>query len=205
MNEKNEKVSLDDRIFRFIYIEAMRDAVLQLAYKGEKKWLEEPAVMKAIKEYIEPLIDNVFDNKYSLQEEYDKDFLDITFNICDHINHKANNKNFTFGNAQKLVNIMLKYFYIVSYKNDSLKKNFRFCHCPMDQQLLENIWNNRKKLDANSEFEKRDEFLKSWGNEDFEVNKNGEIAYPKRYMLFQQAVRRAGGDESPIEYDYRQW
>lgn len=30
-------MNLDDKIFRFIYIEAVRDAVIQLSYKGEKK------------------------------------------------------------------------------------------------------------------------------------------------------------------------
>ena len=32
-----DKMNLDDKIFRFIYTEAMKGAVISLSYKGEKK------------------------------------------------------------------------------------------------------------------------------------------------------------------------
>lgn len=204
---REEKINLDDKIFRFIYIEAMRDAVIQLAYKGKKRSLMESDVMNSVKGEIESLIDRVLNNEYLSQDKYNEDFLNTTINICKCINNAVKNDEFTFGNAQKLINIMLKYFYISSYKDASLKEKFRFCHCPMDQQLLNYVWINRENLDSDITLGKRQDFLKSWGNEKFEEDENGKKTYPKRYVLFQQTVRCFAEKENinPLEYDYCVW
>ena len=204
---EHEKMNLDDRIFRFIYIEAMRDAVIQLAYKGEKRWLMDSCMLNSLKGEIESLINKVLNNEYLSQDKYDEDFLSTAINVCRCINDKAKNDKFTFGNAQKLINIMLKYFYISSYKDDRLKENFKYCHCPMDQQLLNHIWRNRANLDNDITIGRREYFLKSWGNEDFEKDANGIIVYPARYVLFQEIVRRFASKENlkPLEYDYYVW
>lgn len=202
-----DKIILDDYIFRFIYIEAMRDAVIQLAYNGEKKWLMESDVINSLKNGIEVLIEKVINNEYLSQEEYDKDFLNVTINICEFINNKAKNREFTFGNAQKLINIMLKYFYITSYKNDELKVNFKFCHCPMDRELLRTIWDKCAGPDRFKKLGKYTYFLKNWGNEDFEKDENGTDIYPKRYLLFQETVRYFAKEKdiNPLEFDYYVW
>lgn len=204
---KHESINIDDEIFRFIYIAAMRDAVIQLAYKGEKKCLTELDIMSSLKGEIEPLIHKVLNNEYLSQDEYDEDFLKTTIHICKCINDTAKNNEFTFGNAQKLINIMLKYFYISSYRNNNSREKFRFCHCPMDQQLLKKIWNNREKIDSDIILGNYDCFLKSWGKEDFEEDNNGNIVFPKRYKLFQQAVRCLAEKKglNPLEYDYYVW
>ena len=184
-----EKINLDERIFRFIYISAMRDAINQQAYKAsEKIWLSDDEAFNSLKSEIRPFIDNVLNNEYSYQGKYDEDFLDITISVCKYVNCKAQNNNFTFGNAQKLINMMLKYFYITGYESDKQKECFRFCHCPMDGKLLKNVWNKCKKSDNYRISETYDWFTKSWGNEDFEVDENGKMKYPKRYLVFQQAV-----------------
>lgn len=200
-----EKLTLDNKIFRFIYVGAMRDAVVQLAYKGKKKWLLGSDVQNVLKNKIEPLINNVLNDTYSSQQNYDEDFLNTAISICEYINNIAKNNEFTFGNAQKFINIMLKYFYITSYKDDVAKEKFRFCHCPMDHQLLINLWNNRNNLEKEILLGKRDFFLKSWSNEDFEINEDGKKKYPRRYILFQQAVRNIAKDMNPLEYDYTVW
>lgn len=207
---EDENINIDDKIFRFIYIEAMRDATIQLAYKGEKRCLmgfTELDVWSFLKGEMESLIDKVLSNEYLSQDKYDEDFLNTMVNICKCINGAMKNDEFTFGNAQKLINIMLKYFYISSYKDNNSKVKFRFCHCPMDQQLLKNIWRNREELDSDKILGKREYFLKSWGNEDFEEDKNGKKMFPKRYVLFQQAVRCLAEKKNinPLEYDYCVW
>lgn len=204
------KDKLNDEIFRFICTAAMRDAVIQLAYKGKKKPLMASEVLDSIKDKIEFLIDNVLNDTYTSQENYDRDFLDTTINISEFINKKVGNEEFTFGNAQKLLNIILKYLYIISYKNDGLQKNFRFCHCPMDQRLLEDVWKKRAEScikEDQIDLRNRNYFLKSWGNENFEGDGNPGNAFPERYMLFQKAVRCLASKEgrNPLEYDYHIW
>ena len=214
---EHEKGNIDDKIFRFIYIEAMRDAVIQLAYKGKKRhlWtLEEE--MNSLKGIIERLIDKVLNDEYLSQEEYDEDFLKTTISVCNYINDKEKNDEFTFGNAQKLINIMLKYLFISTYKDNSSRQKFDYCHCPMDQQLLKEVWSKRKKLPDNITLEKREVFLDGWGKEDFEKDENGEKRLPKRYLSFQESVRylvelekkdkeKKNPSENPLEYDYDKW
>lgn len=202
------KDNLNDKIFEFIYTVAMRDAVIQLAFNGEKKPLMKSEILNFLKGEMECLIDNVLNDRYRTQNTYDEDFLCTTISISKYINDKIRNEEFTFGNAQKFLNMFFKYLYIISYKNDCLKQNFRFCHCPMDRQLLENIWMKRKDSNITEiGLGKRDDFLKSWGNEKFEIDENGIKTFPKRYMLFQQAVRCAASIEgiNSIEYDYHIW
>lgn len=207
INSMIKKDYINDEIFAFIYTVAMRDAVIQLAYKGEKKPLMKSEILNLLKGEMECLIDKVLNDKYTSQNTYDEDFLRATISISKHINNKMRNEEFTFGNAQKFLNIFLKYLHIISYKNSELKKNFRFCHCPMDQQLLKSIWDSRADIDGDIKLKKRDYFLKSWGNENFEIDENGSKMFPKRYILFQQAVRCLASKDgiTPLEYDYRIW
>ena len=103
-----------------------------------------------------------------MQEKYDKRFLDVSFDLRKEINSHSQKEGggcFTFGNAQKLINILMKYFYLHSFGNEKEKDNFKFCHCPMDHQLLENVWERRWKLneDTRKSLRKRTDFLSSWG------------------------------------------
>lgn len=201
-----KEINLNDDVFKFVYVAAMRDAVLQLAYNGNKKWLTEETMYISLKEILKPLVDKVLKNEYLSQEDYNADFLNVAIKICDCVNGKAQNNNFTFGNAQKLINIMMKYFYITSYANDCKKEYFRFCHCPMDSILLEKVWEKRKEISREIDLKSRKFFLKSWGNEEFK-NDNGKRGYPERYEVFQYAVQYLAKhcDRSSLEYDYLVW
>lgn len=185
INSVITKDYINDEIFTFIYTVAMRDAVIQLAYKGEKKPLMKSEILNLLKGEMECLIDKVLNDKYRSQSTYDEDFLCATINISKYINDRRENEEFTFGNAQKFLNIFFKYLYIISYKNSGIKKNFRFCHCPMDQQLLKSIWDSRADIDGDIKLRKRDYFLKSWGNENFD-----SVSVP---------VKQAGGRGVPRE------
>lgn len=70
----------------------------------------------------------------------------------------------------------------------------------MDSQLLLNVWKNRDILKI--QLGKRDDFLKSWGKEDFENDD-----YPDRYKRFQNAVKELSEHEniSRLEYDFKEW
>lgn len=237
-----ETKTMDENVFNFIYVAAMRDAVLQNAYEGEKKWLYEPNYFKIWRADIQKFMDEVLTGTFTGQKDYDDKFLKTAEKVCSKINsNKPENRTvagetsgkkvkFTFGNAQKLLNIMLKYFYITCYNDNTYKRNnFRFCHCPMDQIMLNKVWEACKckqdiqcrrcpqrdkcqyELHTISEmkcYEAKGKFTKSWGKEDFE--KGG---YPNRYLAFQAAVRVLAGKENPypeekpypIEYDYSEW
>ena len=124
----------------------MRDAVRQKAYTGEgtapKKSLEDRNLMDELMPYIEPLVHGALHNSFESSDSYNAAFLNATINVCDIINRNPEN-HFNFGNAQKLINMILKYFFITTYNHEGSRDGFIYCHCPMDQQLLEKVWNNR--------------------------------------------------------------
>ena len=196
----SDTINIDDSILRFIYTIAMRDATLQKAYNGEKKWLWEDD--KVSKDIINELKNLIIKNKYNSQDDFDKAFLTTAKEICNIINGNKKNKVFTFGNAQKLINIFTKFLYIQTYDNEKLRENFKYCHCPMDSILLNAVWKNKEKWDSKSKIE-RSEFLASWGEE----TSNNFKELPNRYSIFQEAVRTLAEKEglNSIEYDYIIW
>ena len=59
---------------------------------------------------------------------------------------KAVNKdNFTFGNAQKVINMTAKYLYIICYADSAFRDRFKYCHCPMDRVMLNIVWKRYKE------------------------------------------------------------
>jgi len=110
---------------------------------------------------------------------------------------------FNFGNAQKLLNMIAKHMFVMCYNNLEERCKFRYCHCPMDSVMLDDVWKRRDELEIS--MNKKD-FCKSWGHEDFQ--RVGNILYlPKRYEEFQESIRTLAKKEnrSPIEYDFYKW
>lgn len=213
MEYNYDKENILSKIFEFTYMCALRDAILREAFKGEKTWVENVVAAKVI---LRTYIDKVLNSEFDSQANHDKCFLEIANKICKVINEaKPQNgiATFSFGNAQKLINMTVKYIYSFCYQNPNLRDGFRYCHCPLDSIMLNKVWqlcedhyggsNQRREKLGRS-----DEFLKPWGNEgsNNEIQPN-LIDFPKRYLLFQKAVKDiiGQGDIFPIEFDYLEW
>lgn len=200
---------MDDKIFEFVYVTAMRDATLQQSYVGKKAWMTDCNKFAESTRELKTFVSDVIEGRFAYSDSYDDRFLGVSMKICDDINSYPQNEGegcFTFGNAQKLINIVMKYFYIHSYGNEEEKENYQFCHCPMDSQLLNKVWSRRSELneDTRKSLGKRAEFLKSWGNEDFFHN-DGKNVFPERYKMFQKAVKELSNGKSPLKFDYYEW
>ena len=194
-----------DVIFHFVYVCAMRDAVLQGAYEGKRKWLSTNETVDT-ENRVKMYIDHILEIGFATQDEHDEEFMKVAFDICNIINQKIptdEKSHFSFGNAQKLINMCSKYFYLICYKAECLRENFKFCHCPMDSVLLEHVWKEIKKQSKM----KACEFKKSWGKEDWKSSEGSNLQLPDRYNLFQENIRYLAAKKSvlPIEYDYLAW
>ncbi len=202
---------MDKKIFEFVYVAAMIDATLHKSFVGKKAWMTDCSKFKNSTDDLKALVSDVIAGNFANNDSYDDRFLKVSIELCEEINSYPENKgygHFTFGNAQKLINIIMKYFYIHTYGNEKEKVNFQFCHCPMDSQLLKKVWDKRKKLSENTKnnLDKRDEFLKSWGSLDFQIS-DGKKGFPDCYKVFQEAVKELSKykSQSPLEFDYDQW
>lgn len=201
--------TIQKKIFDFVYILSMREAVRQKAYSGDKKWLVKVSCAKGVtKEYIDRIL---FGEPFSSQEEHDKFFLETTKEICGCINQSkpSESSDFTFGNAQKLINMAVKYFYIIYYYCKNVRVKFVYCHCPMDSQMLQKVWKGYKSKKVSTILDgwKNKDFTASWGKEDFDHDPSGKKIIPKRYTKFQEYIREVCKSKGmiPIEYDYYMW
>lgn len=214
-----DRAILDDYVFNFIYGCALHDAVLQKAYKGERKWIEEVAEAKsAVKAYINQIISGDLNDK----TKHDNVFLETAKKVCKEINNFKDRPDsagdFHFGNAQKLINMTVKHVYAHTYSihlasgnSSSIRKHFQYCHCPMDSIMLERVWAEYKDRFKEDKVKKDlgNNFRKAWGAEDFEANGDDT---PHRYEAFQTAIKNIINPNQniddnlyPIEYDYIAW
>ena len=205
------------KMFAFLYGCAMHDAILQKAFDAtEKKWIGE---VEAPIQYVQEYVDMVLSNRFISPEEHDSYFLRLANRICSAINEEGEKRNitiaFSFGNAQKLINMTIKFVYGFCYHDGSLRQGFRFCHCPLDSFMLKAVWERAEKH-CGGQGKRRDrlgtaaEFHKAWGNEGAEMNPQSQpelTAFPPRYHQFQTIIREMcqPSDLYSIEYDYMDW
>ena len=205
------KDKISDKIFNFVYGYAMHDAVLQLAFKGKKNWIVN---VDDSKSYLREYINHILYKGFKSQDEHDSIFINTANKICQAINNNSSAKNdiFSFGNAQKLINIMTKHIYSFCYYKSRFRKKFRYCHCPLDSIMLKEVW---KRYEKSMGKEKQKEFLKNksffckaWGNEGLDKNQQPILdKLPERYLKYQIAIREiiGKGNLYPIEFDYMFW
>lgn len=206
---KNEALT---KTFDFVYGCAMHDAILQRAFNGKKDWVGKVEKSKVLlREYV----DKVLENGFSSQKNHDAYFLKTVNAICKEINTKKPleaEDSFSFGNAQKLINITIKHIYSFCYYNPELREKFRYCHCPLDSIMLNKVWKMYKDSfggqKRKNELKDTKFFCRSWGNEGQEGNCQPELLeFPERYVKFQNAIKDIIGTDNlySIEFDLLIW
>uniref|UniRef100_UPI0040297F59 hypothetical protein n=1 Tax=Eubacterium sp. TaxID=142586 RepID=UPI0040297F59 len=194
-----QKIEVDKLIFDFVYELALRDAVMRTAYLGDKSELRKNEYAKNIvRDYADDII-----NKKSF------DYYDIAKKLCDEFNSEKNSDHqFTFGNAQKLLNMTMKYLYIMCYKNNELRDKFQNCHCPMDGIMIDKVINELKKLKSEGDssvqqYTQRGYIGKLKGKPWSRLVSDDKAVYEQ----FQKSVKFLAKKQDlyPLEYDYFLW
>ncbi len=179
---------IGERLFGFVYDMAFNDATMRRAFSkmdGEDKseYRKRKEIAKDYsREYVRKYIDSIFCNETP----------DPIFVIAE-ISKKCKDIGFTFGNAQKLVNMSAKYMYISTYDNLDLREFFSACHCPMDGTMIDVVSKNNA-FSVNTDF--------SWSKM---MLANDTI--PKEYEEFQNLVKAMSNACGcyPVEFDYFNW
>ena len=197
-----------DKIFNFVYVLSMREAVRQGAYSGERIWLVKVScAKKATQDYIDRIL---FGAPFANQKDHDDFFLDTAKKICGCVKvselKPAGTSDFTFGNAQKLINMVVKHFYVIYYYCNGIRDRFKYCHCPMDSNMLKIVWDDFNSRDISNVLSgyTKTKFNGSWSKEDFDKCSGG---IPERYRKYQEYIRKVCEQVGaiPIEYDYYMW
>lgn len=200
---------------------ALRDATLQGSFLGktedilkDKPGLEKAKKAKALvrKFAIDLTDENVVD---VVNDDYIYALIDaVVKNAPSSIDKNGNSVSFTYGNAQKLINMTSKYLYIRNYSNPKLTVSFRNCHCPLDNQIVKKLKGDVKR---GSNLDKSIKEL--FGTVNDSENANTWRQYldlpwsscsKPRYKFFQDVVRivlkeKYNNELTPLEYDYIKW
>ena len=220
-----DETRLNQAVFNFIYGCALRDAILQKSFVGEKAWIAKVTEAEMlVKEYIDAVLRGDFEGTSRERsgkslDKHNEVFLDTAIKVCDVINNYVSKPEltdkFTFGNAQKLINMVVKHVSAHSHclnslGHGSIREKFIFCHCPMDTIMLTQVWKEYANAFGKEKRKQQlaNDFCKAWGSEDFSLV-DGKRGYPQRYLDFQNAlleiVNYNHGSIFPIEYDYLYW
>lgn len=176
-----------DKLYEFAYKMAFRDATMRNAFRRLDD--EEESHFKAIKEemrnnyvdYVKEYIEAIFREQYPQPLEYIEKISNPGL-----VNH---NERFTFGNAQKLINMTAKYMFLSCYQDETKRELFRNCDCPMDSFMI-------KKVECNHD--KGFNHDLAWSRITFSNH--------DAYDYFQEQIRKQCGRRLlPIEYDYLHW
>ena len=185
-----EEPDPDEKIFDFAYLMALRDATVQQAFpssgKGSKKLLFQCTEAREV----------------------------LSFNAF--LKMHGSSAHFTFGNAQKLINMSAKYMYMATYGRPELRGRFAACHCPMDAILIRTVVSEAdKKVSGNALSDEECRILQEFLNVCAPKPESGKGKHlwrgapwsrvaEEHYREFQKAVcvlARAEGIH-PLEYDY---
>ncbi len=198
--------NIKEKIFNFAYGAALKDATMQKAFEGEKRYLRGCSYGKElVKEYIDGIFNGETVRFYSTAEKVEEAF-------NKYIKEKGGKtkddkeQHFTFGNTQKLINMTAKYMYMATYAREDLKGNFAQCHCPMDGIMIERVIKAVKKRKDSSGLP---DFvhLQGWKNMLQQPWSKIESDNKTQYENFQALVSVLAKEQgcSPIEYDYVMW
>lgn len=157
---------------------AYRDFCRTIRFKGEHDAFRDN-VKAAITQSIDGLI------SVGTKEDFDQKHEDICKEIITCANsQKVLAADFTYGQAQKWLNMTLKYMLLTGFWNDKLQPIIGFLHVPVDSYII-----SAAKKDLGISV-----VPKAWSKWDIEL-----------YEKFQKEVREKFGNEYPIEWEYRVW
>ena len=194
---------MDDYIFDFIYSMAMTDATKRTDSATFKEAL---LGVEHAKRLVKDHILNILNNRA-------EDVVSVIESVNNSLHNDEN--HFCFGNAQKLVNMTVKYFYIMVYNGNLDRSKFESAHCPMDRIMKDTVVKRYKAAieDDLEQKNKRIEYF-SFAEGGRETKDWSGVAWSKiteqnreLYSKFQTMVSYlCDKDEeiiNPIDYDYK--
>lgn len=231
------KITLDDNandILDKVIIKAYKDATQQGAFNKYLTDNIKAQIASKSNEKGENILKNEFNKFDNLKNiSTQKDFNTWHEKTCkelvgsyNDINKSPNNdEGFTFGNAQKWVNMTIKYIYLLNTVFSNIKgeeNNFSktygniidgissYIHIPIDNYIIEAVWDMDKiplpvpeikeKLPkkGNGKGKYNSEKYKSWSKMD-------DKEYKNNYIEFQNKLKANIESQTPIEWENQRW
>lgn len=204
-----------DTILNVAIDKAYNDATMQGAYNALKKKNSDNVALASVKSCIrKSIINELFENKSQV------DYSIWHNKICLYLKEQFNEVTlvdgtpvFTYGNAQKWINMTMKYLYILSevyhkFNSDCefdkyfgrIQNLYKDLQVPVDSYIIESLWNDAeidlpiatKKNFREEEY--KDHRAKSWSKWD-----------ESEYEKFRDSFRKNKDDITPIDWEHKAW
>ena len=127
-------------IVYFGNLENRLSAAIKRAYRdfnrtqhGFSKKGDNSEIRKRCSAHLEQAITNLLNEPSLSQKKFD----DIHKGICDELKRNYGTFNFTYGQAQKWINMTLKYYYLLD--KDKTKEAVTYFHVPIDNIMIEKL------------------------------------------------------------------
>ena len=190
MKENDMNSTIDNHVFNFVFGIALNDAMNRVADYDEKdkhKVAQNSGIRNVVKKYAEDIVGGK-------KPDFYRAVLDIQKANENDNEHRIN--CLSFGKAQKLINMTMKYLYI-RYVDTDKEMHYEDCHAPMDSIMMDLIYYYLKGKKKEIHFH----ISHNWSS--LEMDATGEN---DDYIGFQQDIQSVIGDKcSRIRFDYELW
>lgn len=149
-------------------------------------------------------------------ENLDGDYDTWHINSCKYIVENFGNKEFTYGNAQKWLNMTVKYFFIVNaimkmlnaskdfreFYKEKFEKHESQLHVPIDSYIIESLWGESAAEYLPITKTNKDGKLGAYSSDKYTPwSKFNENDYSK----LQDYIQKNLGEKTPIEWENEKW
>ncbi len=220
---KNEEFLIDfnDERVQFFYTLAFKDATLRGAY-ADRDSLQD--LKKDLLASMQAYADGI-----QKEQKHPWENVDAFISAVYQANRGKYNK-FSYGNAQKAVNMFLKYLYGATIFAPQLKEEFKNCHCPVDSVIIDKLIeliDGNQKPNLRKEYDDLEEQgvleiarykknTKKAKKGDFHLNSVGRKHFENivwsgmdkgEYQAIRNLLLALGKDDSctQLELDYKYW
>lgn len=200
----NHVFDVNDAIFDYVYGLAMSDATRRTPCAGSYIDFLDEAANKAAgiaKKWVQDYINEIVSESKSL------DFYDVAIEVEVQLN--SINKLFSFGNAQKLINMVAKYVYIRNYDAPCDAESFSECHAPLDGIMRDFVYRSWFYFKLNSSSRKGPGFCISgpWSKLKGEkgINEYRAFQIAITQIIEASGLKKNGESINRLEFDFIFW
>jgi len=202
----HNKIEIHDYVFEFIYAMAINDAMNRVSNSGDKRNIKkQDKIREIVKKHAEEIINGselpIITTVKKIMDENSKSEYKV--------------EDLSFGKLQKLVNMTMKYLYVIYYDRFDIRRKFSNCDAPMDDAMRDFVyWSYKDRYNDPDEYKSTIGFSRYTAWSTLKIEDNGEE--DKQYRAFQDAVKdiikekchKEYPDKSPIdpiEFDLEFW
>ena len=141
---------------------------------------------ESIREFIQGVQEQE-EKGYLSQDEFDDRHCDLSDRIIEKyriIDKNRNESLLTYGQAQKWINMTIKYLYVLD--DTEIKSIVQYCHVPLDKYILKYA---KEKFGIKQE---KEEPWSRWNDYD-------------KYLKYQKSLREKIEDECPLRWEIKAW